>query len=154
MTVNRPGLIVQTCWMSIPEHNLGVRLDEYVIMPNHLHGIIVVSEVGAAAKDGRNILRPYKEAQAGYRQARAWQAIPGGSRQFASPRQGSIGAIVRTFKATVTREARHILNDNSIVLWQRNYYEHIIRGESEMNAARDYIRNNPANWSNDREHAK
>jgi putative transposase len=156
MTTSALGRIVQKCWMAIPEHFKMVRLDEYVIMPNHFHGIILLNgqRANQAAPEarGHDMSCPYKEP--GFREARAWLTASPQELQFGNPTVGSVATIIRSFKAAVTKEVRRVACDRDVVLWQRDYYEHIIRGESELNAARDYIRRNPVNWSRDKEKIK
>jgi REP element-mobilizing transposase RayT len=153
-----------------------VRLDEYIIMPNHIHGILVLKEIR-----GHNMLCPYERADGAipstggqepypaagighnpdisgcscgepeFRQARAWDAVPMPGVPFGRAIEGNVATIVRSFKGAATKEVRHSSNDSDIVLWHRNYYEHIIRGESELLAARKYIAENPAKWEADEE---
>lgn len=108
-----------------------VRLDVSVVMPNHFHGIIwIVNDDGVVGAQRRC----------------APTDVPN-----VLPR--SLGAIVRGFKSAVTYHINHIRNTPGAPVWQRNYYERIIRDERELNATREYILNNPANWSADSEYA-
>ena len=93
-------------------------LDQYVVMPNHIHGVIIITD------DGRGVL----------------QDAP--TNKFRSPAQ-TIGAIVRSFKSATTRKINQIRRTAIIPVWQRNYYEHIIRDEQDLNQIREYIINNP-----------
>jgi REP element-mobilizing transposase RayT len=94
-------------------------------MPNHVHGVVFLdSGVGAT---GRSPARP------------------------AGPGRGSLGSFVGSFKAAATRRMKALPNAPEGPLWQRNYYEHIIRDDKSLDAIREYIENNPANWANDRE---
>ncbi len=127
MRLNECGEIVGKRWNEIPLHYPNVKLDECVIMPNHVHGIIALENsrlVGA---------------------------------QHAAPLQninvapGSLGAIVRSFKSAVTKRINEIGSMTGITIWQRNYHEHIIRDEKSLNQIREYIVNNPAQWEMDNE---
>jgi putative transposase len=122
------GQIVLSEWRKTPAVRSEIELDECVIMPNHIHGIIRIS-VGA---DG---IRPNNHG-----------AHPNPSRQ---PR--TLGAFVAGFKAAVTRSIRQHLHLQDKPIWQRNYYEHIIRNWKDLNRVRDYIRTNPARWDEDDE---
>jgi len=120
------GEVAKQCWEGIPSHFLDAVIDEYVIMPNHIHGVIeIVDHVGA-----ENFL-PLQPKPHGY--------------QRVTPR--SIASIVRGFKIGVTKWWRE--NGYEGGLWQRNYYEHIIRNDKSLNQIRQYIRDNPFNWGID-----
>jgi putative transposase len=120
------GLIVRECWVAIPLHFGRTRLHEFVIMPNHLHGIVEIF-----AELGRSSAAPLRGTDA------AMQA-------------GSLGAIVRSFKAAATKRIRERFNKNAPV-WQRNYFERVIRDGEEFSTARRYILENPARWEWDGE---
>ena len=123
------GLLVKDCWKEIPKHYDGVSLDEYVVMPNHLHGILRINEINPEV--GVQYIEPQQKQQS----HRYQHIIP-----------HSIGSIIRVFKASVTRQCRKIDLDFA---WHRNYYEQIIRSEKQLSAIREYIRQNPVNWDKD-----
>ena len=110
--------------------------DVWLIMPNHVHAIIVV--------DAELQLRRSPKANSGRTDARA----------CAGPRSGSLGAMIAGFKATVTKGANIIGIHPGHPLWQRNYYEHIIRDEKDLEAIRTYIEENPFNWASDSENSE
>ncbi len=120
--------IAEECWLAIPDLNPGVELDEWVLMPNHLHGIIVLPGLHPTPVAPRDL-------------ANRFSAM--------SPLRASLGLVVRKYKGAVTARCRAI--DHSEFAWHRNYYEHIVRNERELNAIRRYIRNNPAHWTLDRD---
>jgi len=120
---NGAGKYVQSCWMEIPSHFPHVALDEFVAMPNHVHGIIWINNVGVQN------FEPLRENRY----------------QHIIPR--SIGSIVRGFKIGVTKWFK--TNTRIPVVWQRNYYERVIRDDDELHALREYIMNNPAKWQED-----
>jgi len=122
------GEIVQDCWESIPAHFQNLEVIPFVIMPNHLHGIITIHEDD---RRGTIYRAPTKE-------------------QYGKPVIGSIPTIMRTYKAAVTRRANRELG--MINIWQRNYYEHIIRDQSELADCVKYIYSNPGNWADDPEY--
>jgi len=116
MYLNAIGMIVNTCWNEIPIHYPSVELDAFVIMPNHLHGILVFDDLVSVSAHSR-----------------------------------SLGVIVSTFKAAVTRRiAKLTLTEPPTRLWQRNYYDHIIRNEADLNRIREYVMSNPERWQEDR----
>jgi REP element-mobilizing transposase RayT len=125
MILNDTGKMVLYCWEQIPEHFPDVEIDECCVMPNHFHGIFLINcnRRGVGCK---------------------------GERFFAPTDSGTsktVGSIVRGFKIGVTKWARK--NLEIIDVWQRNYYEHVIRNESDLEKIRQYIFDNPANWEND-----
>lgn len=127
MQLSAYGSIVAECWSEIPQHFADVELDAFVVMPNHVHGIFVLSE--------------------GTRAGRAMHASSQQSKSGAPP--GSVGAIVGTFKSAASRRINHMRGTPGAPLWQRNYYERIIRNEKELNGIREYIVYNPALWEQD-----
>ncbi len=120
------GQIAATCWRAIPEHFEDVELDAFVVMPNHVHGIIVIG-------DGR---------------ARHASPLQGAAK---GPERRSVGSIVGAYKSAVTRRIRETGGTPGAALWQRNYYEHVIRSEQQLSRIRRYIEANPANWMSDHE---
>lgn len=114
------GWIVRECWFDLPYHHARVELDRFVIMPNHFHGVFILHQLV-----GR----------------RAQQAAPLRAETRVQP--DSLAAIIRSFKAAVSRRAAHELQIAEPV-WQRNYYEHIIRNGDDMVEIRRYIATNPA----------
>jgi len=124
MRLNDAGRTVQTVWDALPDHYPQVEMDVCVIMPNHVHGIIILA-VGAGFKPA-----PTKPAPA--------------------MRHG-LPEIVRAFKTFSARRINEMRGMPGGKIWQRNYYEHIIRNDDELNRIREYIANNPAQWEMDRE---
>jgi putative transposase len=124
------GRIADACWLEIPVHfpNVGLRI--HVIMPNHIHGILVIQT---------RLTRPDVQERDGTHSQRLGAHPP-----------GSIPAIVRSFKAIVARRVRES-GIGMAPLWQRGYYEHIIRTEEEFRKTWEYIRLNPARWHLDKE---
>ncbi|MEJ2750532.1 MAG: hypothetical protein P8183_21890, partial [Anaerolineae bacterium] len=126
---NDPHLheIALNAWDYIPQqpHAKNVGLDERIIMPNHTHGIIKVV-------NGPETIHPEGERQA-------------------ILLSGSIGAIVGNYKMLVTKRVKAMLKTSGtdMQVWQRGYWERIIRNERELNATREYIRNNPVRWQGD-----
>jgi len=147
MRLNDGGRVIQATWDELPEHYPGVECDAFVVTPNHVHGIIVLVDNGG---DGAN------DVGAGPR------ACPGKDKpQKSGQPQGvaptiSLADVVHRFKTLTTK--RYIDGVKSLDwtpfagrLWQRNYSEHIVRGENELNRIREYIANNPSQWDLDRE---
>ena len=120
--------MVEITWNELPGHNDNILLDVFSIMPNHFHGIILI--VGAGSKPAR--VSADEENRAGL-----------------EPAPTGLPEIVRQFKTFSARRINKIRNSSGIPVWQRNYYEHIIRNEPELNKIREYIVNNPLNWETD-----
>jgi len=131
MRLNDAGRIVQNVWDALPNHYSCIELDSFVVMPNHIHGIIVLNDVGA------QFIAPNNN--------------DGAINQGAMNRAPTVGEIIRTFKARCTHGINQLRGVQGVSIWQRNYYEHIIRNESSLQEIREYITNNPAQWANDRE---
>jgi len=125
--LNEIGKVVESEWLRTFNMRKNLKLDVYVIMPNHFHGIIIIS-------NGRGTL----------------QCAPT-NEQFGKPVSNSIPNIIRLFKSTATKQINQIRQTPGMELWQRNYYEHVIRNEDEFNQVREYIINNPLQWQFDRE---
>jgi len=141
MRRNHWGDIVYEEWYRTAKVRPGIELDAFVVMPNHVHGIIKIGRGDPAG-------RPYdhKEARLG---------PPSGSpvRMPAphGPAPGSVGAIVGQVKSIVRKRINRIYGAEREVVWQRNYYEHVIRNEKDLFRIREYILNNPLTWSKDSE---
>lgn len=119
--------IAQRAWLAIPtqRHGRFVSLDEWVVMPNHVHGILWLQEA---------------------------PALPARDRQEpAGVQPNSLGSIVGNFKSVVTRKINGLRETRGAPVWQRGFYDHIMRNEKELNAIRQYIRDNPARWEQDRD---
>lgn len=159
MRMNRTGEIVAECWHKIPAHFHLVELDQFVIMPNHMHGIIWINDdcptVGAThASPGLGLPgcgSPGFAVGARHALPRATHASPV---QKPGPQRRSIGAIVGSFKSTASKRINQWRNTPGVAVWHRNYYERIIRDDRELTAIRQYIADNPARWAIDHNHPK
>ena len=134
MILSPLGQVADAFFRSIPGHFENAEIDAYQIIPNHLHGILVLYENHRTAPAPSDV---------GARHASPLRD-PSNPRGFAP---GSIGAIVASFKSAVSRRAR--MEFGIVDIWQRNYYDHVIRGEKDWWAIRQYILCNPENWSDD-----
>ena len=131
MVLNDAGQIANDCWLQIPNHFPNAILHEYIIMPNHLHGIIEL-DTNIGAENTIEINKVENDIRA---------------EDFLPQRKRSIGSIVKGFKIGVTKWMRQ--NTNTHEVWQRNYYEHIIKNEQAYIAISNYIKNNPLQWTED-----
>jgi len=139
MVLNEYGEIVREEWFKTARVRLYVVLydDEFVVVPNHIHGIIWI------------VNTPTHDAVGAWRR-RAPTCRAHTTEQFGKPVPGSIPTIVRSYKSAVTRRINQMRGTLGAPVWQRNYYEHIIRDERVLNAIRRYIRQNPLRWCLDR----
>ncbi len=139
MNLNGYGKIVLEEWLKTEEIRENVIMDEFIIMPNHFHGIIFIEDSGRGDPVGSPIFSD-NEKRASHRLA------PTESKTL---KPNSLGAILGQFKSISTKKINKL---NQIYFqWQRNYYEHIIRNEKALNNIRKYIIENPLKWQLDRE---
>jgi len=148
--LNGMGTMVRDEWLKTAEHFPAISLDVSIVMPNHFHGIVTI--VGAkqdssaspgfesdVRNQGENIKN---QGEAGETLA---SPLPCGTQS------GSFSAIIQNFKSVSTRKINQHRNNPGCPVWQRNYYERVIRNEQELAKAREYIVNNPMKWALDRE---
>ncbi len=154
MVLNNVGLTAHQMWMEIPRHHKCVELDEFQIMPNHVHGILIIT-----GKSGSDVARNVATGETNPRNVATEETNPrnvattGTNQQMSaiSPRTGSLGTIVRSYKSAVSNWCH--ANSYPNFSWQARYHDHIIRYDNELNHVREYIRNNPARWNEDRNHS-
>jgi len=133
MVLNNLGNYARHCWEQIPVHFPCAALDQFVIMPNHIHGIVVLR-----TKDYSPVVRSGLKNDGSFK----WQVM-----SDISPLSRSLAALIRSFKSAVTRWA----NEQQISFaWQTRFHDHIIRDEQEWRRIADYIQNNPHNWKKDK----
>jgi len=125
MRLNRLGKIVQEELSKTAVIRSNINIDEFIIMPNHLHSIISITDSTGTARHAHT------------------------NEKFGRPVQGSIPTIIRSFKSAVTKSAHELGLFIKSQIWHRNYYEHVIRNEEALERIRNYIITNPENWSRD-----
>ncbi len=130
MSLNCIGTLVQNEWKSLRKNFPEIHIGEFVVMPNHVHGIIILNNVGA------RFIAPHESPTRG-----AINRAP-------TP---TLGEIIRSFKARTAVMVNRMRDAVGARVWQRNYYEHIIRNQESLNAIIEYIRTNPRRWDNDPE---
>ena len=131
MHLNDAGLIVAEEWLKTPVIRAEIELDEWVVMPNHFHGIAVITDAGATNRHGAKKVKGRPPV------------APAG------PKPKSVGAMMSGFKSSVTGHVNAYRQTPGSEVWQRNYWDHIIRNETELTTLRKYIRTNPARWQQD-----
>ena len=146
MRLNELGVIARDEWFRTAQIRPYVELfdDEFVVMPNHIHGIIWITDP------------PDRWGSDSHRRGTARRAptreTPTNVEQFGKPVSGSTPTIVRSYKSAVTKRINEMRASPSSPVWQRNYHEHIIGFDHEYDAIVEYIHNNPVNWTKDDEY--
>ncbi|HXN99491.1 MAG TPA: transposase [Candidatus Acidoferrales bacterium] len=135
MSLNAIGTIVNESWLELTRHFPNIRLAAHVVMPNHVHGIVSIQDWPE-----RNVRTTSADASVGSAVSSTRGSVP-----------GSIPTIARSFKSAVSKKARRLLHKPSLRVWQRGYYEHIIRDQDDFEKTCEYIRLNPARWNLDDE---
>jgi putative transposase len=125
--LSRFGQIVERSWREIPDHDHHVELDAFVVMPNHVHGILVLGQCS-----------PGKGT-----------ACRAPTERFGGPVPGSLPTILRSFKSGAARRVNCLRRTPGGRVWQRGYYERVIRNERELSAVRRYVLENPLKWELD-----
>ncbi len=141
MRLNRVGEIAAECWRTVPIHFADVELDVFVVMPNHVHGIIVIADAGEAPNVRATHASPLRQGPNGAMDA---AEVPRG------PKRRSVGAIIGSYKSAVAKAIHETGDAPGPAIWQRNYFEHIIRNDVALNRIRQYILDNPLRWACDR----
>ncbi len=129
MNLNQIGLIVEEVGNAIPSHYSYVSIDTYIIMPSHLHGILIINDTNVGARHA-SPLRDVDSTQ---------------------HKRQPLGIIIGSFKFAVTKRIHNLDLLSQEKIWQRGYYEHIIRDERDYKKIYEYIEANPINWSLDEE---
>jgi REP element-mobilizing transposase RayT len=116
--LSEAGPIVEEEWLRTAERRPYVVLDSHVIMPNHVHGLIVIQE----------------------------DAQPPSLTRSSGPKRHSLSSVVGGFKAAASRRIALLTDQDRHTLWQRSYYERVVRSDNELRSIREYIANNPVRW--------
>ena len=127
MRLNDIGNLADGLWQEIPVHFPQVEIDAWIVMPNHVHGVIVIADPHVGATHASPLQRP------------------------SGPRKGSLGAIAGAYKAAVSKHLNRPGHPCGLPIWQRNYYDHVIRDDAALDLIRQYITDNPARWDEDPE---
>jgi len=137
MVRNDFGRMVMEEWTRSAELRSEIELGEFVVMPNHFHGIVVIS-----GNTDNGIQREGGQCRGDRPVA---PTMPG-------PQPKSLGAMMAGFKSAVTKRINEIRNTPGVPVWQRNYYEHVIRDEADYSRIAEYISTNPQRWIEDTLH--
>ncbi|MBN1878440.1 MAG: transposase [Anaerolineae bacterium] len=129
MMLSTIGHFAAGCWLWLADRYPYVCLDEWTVMPNHLHGIIAIIDEDKGSPAGVNVRAPSTR-----------------------PTRKPLGRLIGAFKTVSTKHVNILRDMPGVPLWQRNYYEHVIRNEADLQRIREYIFNNPASWLEDENH--
>jgi len=132
------GQIVEDCWLALPRHYPNITLDEFCVMPEHFHGILIINDPGSGGSTTlarTNNSQPISPGRMHKRQGEA--------RHYT---KCTLSEIVRGFKSFSSRKINAIRNVAGQCIWQRSFYDRIIRDETALNSIREYIIANPLNW--------
>ena len=133
MKLSEIGNLVNKYWFEVPNHFPFIAMGEFVVMPNHIHGIVIIRNNNYINNYiGRDVINHVS----------TWK-------NMAPMGKHSLGEIIRWYKGIVTFNIRKLLQHN--FSWQPRYYDHIIRNEQSLFSIREYIHNNPKNWEEDEE---
>ncbi|MBI5945544.1 MAG: transposase [Chloroflexi bacterium] len=139
MQLSKFGLVAKQQWEKLPKRFPNIELGAFVIMPNHIHGIIQILDDNRR-DTAENLKNPNDESS---------RRTP--TEQFGKPIKGSIPTIIRSYKSAVTYRINLMRGINGIPVWQGNYYEHVIRNHEDWDRIHRYIKSNPSMWTEDNE---
>ncbi len=142
MALNEYGCVVRDEWLKTAEIRTEIQVSEFVVMPNHFHGIIIIAEPTFGAI--RELSLPYDHSVGAIHES------PLPSRQ--QRRQMTLSKIVGRFKMLTAKRINETRQMSGVSVWQRNYYEHVIRNEADYAQIAEYIGDNPRRWEDDTLH--
>ena len=138
VVLSKFGLVAKQQWEKLPKRFPNIELGAYMIMPNHMHGIIVITN-GRGTAGSLNGLDRESSRRAPTQE------------QYQKPVKGSIPTMIRSYKSAVSYRINLMRRTDGIPVWQRNYYEHVIRNETDLQNKTDYVEANPLLWEEDDE---
>jgi len=146
MKLSEIGVFASTCWINIPNHFPHFHLDEFVVMPNHIHGIVMIENPYFNNKSSLNVAETGHALSLHNTITDEPETKPPHPR-FRNQGKNTISSMVGSFKSAVTRRCSE---DKIRFGWQTRFHDHIIRDVDEFYTIRNYIINNPANWKDDK----
>jgi len=136
MNLSNVGVLANVFWYEIKNHAQNVELGEYIIMPNHIHGILILKNDENAVAEAGHALPLQNEND---------KTI--GQKRFQNPGKNSVSSIVGSYKSAVSKHANRLGYEFA---WQSRFHDHIIRDQQSFSRITNYIINNPANWKEDK----
>lgn len=146
MRLNKFGEIVRWKWLELPKRLGFIELGAFIVTPNHFHSILIIHETVGATHQGLDKARLSNVSLSDV----TIDSIDGSPLPH-GPKPASLGAIIAQFKSRVTKRLWKIPSLKGTPIWQRNYYEHIIRNERDLQNKATYIEANPMLWDQDDE---
>ncbi len=157
MRLNDVGRAAKECWCQIPAHFPTAAVDTVIVMPDHVHGIVVIGDRRGQISQRGNDHDTGNDHNVGAQHAAPLhlpvRPLSPGSDSLLTRGQslrvppGSLGAIIRAFKSATTKRINEQQGTPGKKVWQRNYYDPVIRSDDELHRARRYIMTNPDRWS-------
>jgi REP element-mobilizing transposase RayT len=132
MSLSQIGQIAQNFWIEIPRHFEFIELDAFVVMPNHIHGILIISKKDDGRYDSKINPAP---------------SMSQGQNRYQNQGKNTLSSIIGSYKSIVSRHAHYIYSGFN---WQERFYDNIIRSDTSFDMIRNYIENNPLNWGSDK----
>lgn len=149
MILNNFGELVKEEWLKSAEIRKEIQLGEFVIMPNHFHGIVIIDqEINRQIVDNDNYVNTNGVGANGRSPLQEIRS----STQKISMKPKSLSSLIAGFKSATTKKINIIRDTPKNPVWQRNYYDHIIRNDESLERIREYVQNNPLSWENDQLH--
>ena len=140
MQLNDIGELAEKYWLEIPKHFPFIELGNYQVMPNHVHGILIINKIGSLILNNDVVVETlHCNVSTTTEKDEQMSKI--------SPAAGTVSTIIRSYKSIVTRESHLIIADFG---WQSRFHDHIIRDSESFERIQNYIENNPKNWKEDK----
>jgi putative transposase len=150
MVLNQWGQIAHEEWLASEGIRRELKPDAFVVMPNHIHGIVWIVATGDARAQGVASRIPVRAHGRAPQHTPVQRTPPPRTPLQRAPR--SLGSFVAGYKSAVTKRINQMRGTPGQSVWQRNYWEHVVRNEESLNRIREYIENNPARWAEDQLH--
>lgn len=144
MLLSNTGIIADILWYEIPNHAPFVELGDFVVMPNHIHGILILNKPDAVGTGHAAVETGHANVETGH--ALSLRSTIGRNR-FQNIGKNTVSSIIASYKSAVTKHANRLGLENG---WQPRFHDHVIRNDREYQRISDYIINNPMNWSEDK----
>ena len=147
MQLNEMGLLAKKYWLEIPKHFPSVELGNFIIMPNHIHGILILHATNTLETLQSGNENNLETLQCNVSTLSSTNIGANAQMAKITPRAGSVSTIIRSYKSVVAKNAHYIHADFN---WQTRFHDHIIRDARAFETIQNYIANNPSNWEKDK----
>lgn len=145
MLLSNTGIIADILWYEIPNHAPFVELGDFVVMPNHIHGILILNKPDAVGTGHAAVETGHANVETGHALSLLQSTI--GRNRFQNIGKNTVSSIIASYKSAVTKHANRLGLGNG---WQPRFHDHVIRNDGEYQRISDYIINNPMNWAEDK----